>query len=113
MAASRFSSPEMPVITAMVIGWSVLCLVHTGSGYIMVSTRVVVALLGRMARFVLTAGGRTSSSVDKFYGTFNILCHCLHFRSHEMGVYDGGLIYGVWCVGVSLVLPVAKKAPLS
>ena len=48
VAAGRLSSRKNPVAMAMVNGYSVLCLVYTGSGCTMVSTRVVMGSLGRM-----------------------------------------------------------------
>ena len=62
VVAGRLSSREMPVITTMVNGRSVSCLVDSGNGCTMVSTRVVVGTLGRKARPVATDDGRTSSS---------------------------------------------------
>ena len=62
MAAGNVSSREMPVVTAMINGQSVLCLVDTGSGCTMVSTRVAVGLKGLRARSFLTADGKTAHS---------------------------------------------------
>ena len=61
VATGRLSGKDMPVVEAVVNGRTCLCLVDTGSGSTMVSTRVVVGLKGRKARTVVTADGKTSS----------------------------------------------------
>lgn len=60
MATGRMSSGQMPVVKAIVDGQPVLCLVDTGSGCTMVSTRVVVGQAGLRAQSFLTADGSTA-----------------------------------------------------
>lgn len=79
MAAGRLSSRRMPVVKAVINGHSVLCLVDTGSGCTMVSTRVVVGLSGRKAQPFVTADGRTSTT-GKEYQVVVLL------RGHSFGV---------------------------
>ena len=56
----RLVDSQMPVVMAEVNGRQYVCLVDTGCGCTMVSTRVVVGSLGRKARSFVTADGRTS-----------------------------------------------------
>ena len=64
VATGRLSGKDMPVVEAVVNGRTCLCLVDTGSGSTMVSTRVVVGLKGRKARTIVTADGKSSSGKE-------------------------------------------------
>lgn len=60
MAVGRLSNSRMPVVRAVVNGRDCLCLVDSGCGCTMVSTRVAVGLVGHKARRFITADGRIS-----------------------------------------------------
>ena len=81
LAAGRLSSREMPVVKAIVNGQSVLCLVDTGSGCTMVSTRVAVGLKGRKARHFMTADGKTSSDGRECWAAVGLHEHCFSVRA--------------------------------
>ena len=70
VASGRLSSCEMPVVTAMINGQSVLCLVDTSSGCTMVSTRsqylTKTGLLVSQSRFIAVLVS-TSVLVSKVY----------------------------------------------
>ena len=95
VAAGRLSSLKMLVITAMVNGQSVLCLVDTGSGCTLVSTRVVVGPLGRKACHVVTANGRTSNSGRGCWASVELQGHS--FKVHAIA-QDGFENLGVDCL---------------
>ena len=81
MAAGRLSSREMPVVKAIVKGQSVLCLVDTGSGCTMVSTRVAVGHEGRKARHFMTADGKTSSDGRECWALVGLHGHSFSVRA--------------------------------